>query len=195
MTESTQSQFIALLEKAAEDYDRTLVVDYEFSNIGRAAFLKRGTLTVLFDFHFAFQTGMVTFEDLPINQAEEAVGTIVTSRAYAKNSELPAVLQRIRNALARLHQEDLEKELNTSTDQLRTLASGLGLTLDTRDKGRFSVAVDYAGNEPELNANALSLGLEIKVLHAHGPGGGWPELRITANPEDLLRWLKDYSTE
>ncbi len=71
----------------------------------------------------------------------------------------------------------------------------LGLEIRYESDGRCSADVDFSGDEDDLKLHAAANGIEVEVLDPHGPGGGWPELRITAPAKILLEWLKDYSGE
>ncbi len=112
MSKTTQSQFMDLLEIAAEEYDRDLIVDHSYSNMGRIAFLKKGTLEVLFDFEFSFQTtGMITFTRLPLGVAEIIAPQKPDEKSYFSNNELSTALQRVRNHLAQIRMADEVIEL------------------------------------------------------------------------------------
>ena len=106
MAKSTQKQFIDLCQEAADYYDRELVVDYKFTNVGSVSMLRRGTMEVLFDFDFNFQSGMTTFSRLPMTATQRMSADKQPDAEYFSNRDLPQVIQRVRNGLAAAKMDD-----------------------------------------------------------------------------------------
>ena len=54
-----------------------------------------------------------------------------------------------------------------------------------------SIIIDlsYENDISELYEEFAKSSIKLKVLQEEGPGGGWPEVELTGEEEDLRAWL------
>ena len=119
MSRSTQDKVLKAIETAATDYGSEVIIDHAFANTGRLEIESIDTFEPLLRFEFRFNQGSFHFDNVTPHLA--GVGRIDdrnNSQTIAVWQDRPAgmgntadeVIKAIRNHLAKLKQEALEKE-------------------------------------------------------------------------------------